>query len=57
MGNHYASVVIDYYYPVCICTAGLCICSRRLAYYVYNVYMWLKNWLFEVLLLENLLMV
>ena len=48
------SVVADTInYPVHVCTAGLCIWSRWFVY----VYMWPKNCLFELLLLENLLLV
>ena len=39
---------------MCVCAAGLCVRLRR---FVYNEYMWPKNGLFEVLPLENRLLV
>ena len=37
------------FHPVHVCAVGLCICLC--------IYMWQKNWLFEVLPLENLSLV
>ena len=44
------------YYPVRVCTAGLCIWSHQFVYYNYLYIMWPKNWLLTVLPLENLLL-
>ena len=48
-------------YPVRVCAAGLCVWSHRFVYkYRFGMYvcmyvcLWPKNWLFEVLPLENL---
>ena len=52
-------VVTCTYYPVYVCAAGLCIWSHRFVYVYMCVYMFAakKNCLFEVLPLENFLLV
>ena len=47
------------YTTLCVCTTGLhvCLCWFVYVYVCMCVYMWSKNWLFGVLLVENLTLV